>query len=115
MGHPAFVAGVAKTMVRLRPLDLIPMPRVLTQTLEAGDPAMQPLEDHLAQKPLSLKWLAFSPVWCRPILLPRVTCAARTLNSLRPPQTLSRDRPDIVIDAVLRLISKIHEQKSVVK
>ena len=26
-----------------------------------------------------------------------------------------RDRPNIVIDAVLRLISKIHEQKSVVK
>ena len=28
---------------------------------------------------------------------------------------VSRDRPNIVIDAILRLISVIHEQKSVVK
>jgi hypothetical protein len=34
MGHPAFVAGVAKTMVRLRPLDLILIPRARTQTLK---------------------------------------------------------------------------------
>jgi hypothetical protein len=32
MGHPAFVAGVAKTM--LRPLDSILNRRVLTQTLK---------------------------------------------------------------------------------
>ena len=32
MGHPAFVAGVAKTM--LRPLDSILNRRVLTQTLQ---------------------------------------------------------------------------------
>jgi hypothetical protein len=34
MGHPASVAGVAKTMMGLRPLDSILIPRVLTQTLK---------------------------------------------------------------------------------
>jgi len=33
-GHPALVAGVAKTMVRLRPLDLILIPRALAQGLK---------------------------------------------------------------------------------